>query len=115
MPEFGSVAHEKKNLEEASYKLSVSMWKGAITKNCGKLNFQFVQFLTDDEVEKFGSPWQQLVCSQISIPVEKCERFWNEEGKAAARKAICRRRYNTGESIKKNFFGKWMAKKGVVG
>jgi hypothetical protein len=74
-------------------------------------------FIVDDDVEKFGSDWQRLVCRQIMVNKEVCERFWNDRRQEkTARKAMNRRRQNTCSAMKKKRFqGKgrcgWLAEK----
>jgi hypothetical protein len=41
--------------------------------------------------------------SNIGIPEQYAERFWQERGKKVARMVINRRRQNTGISMKKRF------------
>jgi hypothetical protein len=93
-------------ISEESYKVNSALWVAGISKNCGKHNFKYVQFLMDGEDEEMDSDWQKLVCSQVHVPLELQQGFWEENGKAAARKAINRRRSHTSEYMKKKFMGK---------
>jgi len=88
------------------YKNLVGLWEGGIKKNCARLNFGYVQFLDDEEDEKFGSMWQKIVCEQVGVIPEYTELFWQEKGRAAAKRSICNRRSNTSVAVGRRFKGK---------
>jgi len=93
-------------LQNDRYALNAALWGSGIIKNCARHNFNVIQFLNSPDVEEVGSDWQKLVCSQLGVPEDVAERFWKEKGRAAARRAISRRRGNTSNAMKKKFKGK---------
>lgn len=93
--------------KEEKYKRCSLLWDAGIRKNIGKKFFNVIQFILNDEDEEYGSDWQKLVCSELMVPIEDCERFWNECGKKTARVTISRRRQNTTRAMKDQFVGTW--------
>ena len=91
--------------EDNVYKTMADMWEQAIKKNCAKKYFGYVQFLDDDELEKFGSDWQKLVCKQVNVLDDYAEAFWKDKGRNAARTSINNKRGNTSVAIGKKFKG----------
>jgi G:T-mismatch repair DNA endonuclease (very short patch repair protein) len=98
--------HWQQGVHNVTYENTTELWLAGISKNCARHNFNFVQFIDSEEDEKVGSTWQILVCQQLNVPDSDAERFWLEKGRAAARKAISRRRSNTANAMKKKFKGK---------
>ena len=93
-------------LQNNMYEVNAELWVAGISKNCARHNFNFIQFLNSPDLEAVGSVWQKLVCKQVNVPQDVAEKFWKEKGRAAARKAISRRRSNTSNAMKKKFKGK---------
>ena len=98
--------HWQQGLHNGKYESNTELWLAGISKNCARHNFNFVQFIDNEEDEKVGSTWQKLVCQQLNVPESDANKFWLEKGRAAARQAISRRRSNTGNAMKKKFKGK---------
>jgi hypothetical protein len=96
------------SVREQRYRRSADLWEGGIKKNIGKKYFNVIQFISCELDEEYGSDWQKLVCQELAVPEEECERFWNEVGKRTARKTINTRRQNTTLAMKKRFKGKWI-------
>jgi G:T-mismatch repair DNA endonuclease (very short patch repair protein) len=102
----GSNINWKQGVHNGKYESNTELWLAGISKNCARHNFNFVQFIDNEEDEKVGSTWQKLVCEQLNVPDSDAEKFWLQKGRAAARKAISRRRSNTANAMKKKFKGK---------
>ena len=74
--------------------------RSAVSKN----TFKNQQFITCNDDECFGTPWQKEVCHVAQVN-KYVQQFWNTKGMAEARTAMNRRRQNTATAMKKTFMG----------
>jgi hypothetical protein len=84
-------------------------WCDVIIRMVGRQFFNGIQFITSAEDEKYGSPFQQLVCKRAGVDPNVAEEFWNRRvdgGMMNARASLNRRRMNTTNAMKKKFLGK---------
>jgi|JI9StandDraft_2_1071091.scaffolds.fasta_scaffold525755_2 hypothetical protein len=71
-----------------------------------KYVFNDQQFISCNEHECFGSPWQKEVCQRANVQEKHAKAFWNKKGMVQARVSLNRKRQNTTTAMKKHFWGK---------
>jgi hypothetical protein len=92
-------------MNDAEYKWNVGAWETHVRKKVGKMFFNVMQFVDEDD-ERYGSTWQGLVCATARVSEKWRERFWLDKGMKIARATINRRRQNTAMAMRKKFKGK---------
>lgn len=79
-------------------------WNDSITRNVPKY-FNGIQFLVHGSDEKFGSPWQRVLCTNAEVPEIQQEEYWNRSlgGMVTARRCLNRRRMNIAGQMRAKF------------
>ena len=84
-----------------------NMWKVAVGDFCGRVLFQYVQFIASLEEIEYGSKVQQVVCNSLKIQDSYHKSFWDRVGMRECKEALRRKRQTITLSMKTKFQGNY--------